>query len=103
MKSKVKVLFDATILGNFYVKDSGRSGEIYNVCSEKAYKLREIVKIAEKILKIKANIEVDTARLRPNDVMLILGDNTKLKQELGWQIQYNMEQTITEILKSMGA
>ena len=79
----------------------GKNGEVYNVCSGYAYKLHEIITMAEEILQIKANIEVDQARLRPNDVMLILGDNAKLKQELNWESKYEIRQTITDILKEM--
>lgn len=88
---------------NAYYKilHNGKNGEVYNVCSGRAYKLREIIDMAEEILAIKANIEVEAARLRPNDVMLILGDNSKLKQELGWQPQYEIKQTIKDILISM--
>ena len=69
----------------------GKNGEVYNVCSGHAYKLHEIITMAE----------VDQARLRPNDVMLILGDNTKLKQELNWQPKYEIRQTIADIIKSL--
>ena len=77
----------------------GKSGEVYNVCSGSSHKLSEIIKIAEDILGIKADIRVDEARLRPNDVMLVSGDNTKLKKELAWSQKYNFEQTIKDIVK----
>lgn len=79
----------------------GKSGDVYNVCSGNAYKLKELISQAEEILNIHANIEVDTTRLRPNDIPLIQGDNSKLKQELAWQPQYNIQQTIKDILISM--
>lgn len=79
----------------------GRTGEIYNVCTGKAVKLREILNIAEDILGIKANIEVEPSRLRPNDVMLIEGNNEKLRQELGWEPKYSIEQTISDIIVNM--
>lgn len=47
---------------------------------------------------IKADIRVDETRLRPNDVMLICGDNTRLKQELAWYPKYRLEQTIKDIV-----
>lgn len=42
----------------------------------------------QRILILKTNIEVDSSRLRPNDVMLIQGDNTKLVNKLSWQPTY---------------
>ena len=85
----------------YKILHKGKSGEVYNVCSGKAYQLKEIIALAEDILDIKANIEVDLARLRPNDVLLIQGDNSKLKNELGWQPKYEIKQTIADILENM--
>ena len=88
---------------NAYYKilHEGKRGEVYNVCSGKAYRLKEVIAIAEEVLGIKANIEVDSSRLRPNDVMLIQGDNTKLVNELSWQPTYEIKQTISDILANM--
>lgn len=85
----------------YKILHNGQNGEVYNVCSGHAYQLHEIITMAEKILDIKVHVEVDAERLRPNDVMLILGDNTKLRTEIGWQPQYEIKQTITDILNSM--
>ena len=72
---------------------------VYNVCSGHAYKLKEIISIAENILGIKANIEVDKTLLRPNDVMLVQGDNTKLKIELGWKKKYTLDETLSDMIE----
>ncbi|MBR2137401.1 MAG: GDP-mannose 4,6-dehydratase [Alphaproteobacteria bacterium] len=85
----------------YKILHNGQKGEVYNVCSGHAYQLHEIITMAEEILDIKVHVEVDAERLRPNDVMLILGDNTKLRTEIGWQPQYEIKQTITDILNSM--
>ena len=85
----------------YKILHKGKSGEVYNVCSGKAYQLKEIIALAEDILDIKANIDVDQARLRPNDVLLIQGNNSKLKNELGWQPKYEIKQTIADILENM--
>ena len=82
----------------YTILHKGKSGEVYNVCSGHAHKLSEIITTAENILGIKANIEVDRNRLRPNDTMLIFGNNQKIKEELGWQPQYSFEQTIKDII-----
>ena len=84
----------------YTILHKGKSGEVYNVCSGHAHKLSEIITTAENILGIKANIEVDRNRLRPNDTMLVLGDNKKIKS-LGWQPKYILEQTIRDIIKNI--
>lgn len=55
----------------------GKRGEVYNVCSGTSHKLSEIIKTAENILGIKADIRVDETRLRPNDAMFICGSSKK--------------------------
>ena len=76
----------------------GKRGEVYNVCSGTSHKLSEIIKTAENILGIKANIQVDKTRLRPNDAMFICGSSKKINEELGWFPKYSFEQTIKDIV-----
>lgn len=79
----------------------GKNGEVYNVCSGTANTLKGIIKIAEDILNIHANIIVDPQRLRPNETDLVLGNNNKLKTELNWLPKYNVEQTIKDIIATI--
>lgn len=74
--------------------------EVYNVCSGHAVKLRDIIDDTAKQLGVKPNIVVDSARVRPNDVKLVVGDNTKIKKELGWKPKYTLQQTIADIIKT---
>lgn len=85
----------------YKILHNGQNGEVYNVCSGRAYQLRELISLAENLLDIRANIEIDPTRLRPNDVMLIVGNNGKLRSALNWQPHYDMKQTITDILTDM--
>lgn len=73
---------------------------VYNVCSGKAVKLRDIIDITAKKLNIKPNIVVDLALIRANEVFSMVGDNSKLKSELGWKQKYTLQKTITDIIKT---
>jgi GDP-mannose 4,6-dehydratase len=76
----------------------GKAGETYNVCSGRKIKIREVLNIAlsfsKKEIQIKENIP---DKLRKSDEDIILGDNTKIKTELGFEIT----QSIEKILKDM--
>ena len=74
--------------------------QVYNVCSGKAVKLSDIIDSTSKQLGIKPNIVVDPARIRTNDTKVVVGDNTKIKQELGWKPKYTLQQTIADIIRS---
>lgn len=47
---------------------------------------------------IEATIRQDPARLRPSDMTILQGDNTKLRQLTGWQPTIALEQTLTDLL-----
>jgi GDP-4-dehydro-6-deoxy-D-mannose reductase len=42
---------------------------------------------------------VDPARLRPNDIPLLLGDPARLHGELGWKAEISLEQTLDDLLE----
>ena len=73
-------------------------GEVYNICSGRAWSIREML---DKLLAM-ANIEVevrqDPARMRPSDVELLLGDNSKLSSATGWEPTIPFEKTLGDLL-----
>ncbi|MBO7509049.1 MAG: GDP-mannose 4,6-dehydratase [Alphaproteobacteria bacterium] len=71
---------------------------VYNVCSGHGVKLHDVIDIVAKDLNVKPNICVDPARLRATDVPSVIGDNTKLKQELGWQPKYDLYRTLQDMV-----
>ena len=73
-------------------------GEVYNVASGKAYRIKEVLKI---LLDNSAqDIEVVEApeRLRPSDVPLLLGDNSRFCKATGWVPEIPFEQTAKDLL-----
>ena len=81
----------------YQILTMGQKGEVYNVCSGCSYKLRDIIQTIEDYLKIKADIKIDKERIRPNDTMLVYGNNNKLKS-LGWKQRIDIKQTITDMI-----
>ncbi|NJM80315.1 MAG: GDP-mannose 4,6-dehydratase [Flavobacterium sp.] len=45
-------------------------------------------------------IKIDPAYYRPTEVELLIGDNTKAKQKLGWKPKYDLEMLIDEMMKA---
>jgi len=82
----------------YKILTSGRNGEIYNVCSGKGVRLREIIDLIAAQLSLRVVIEVDPARIRPADNMVIIGDNTKLRESLGWTPVYSLENTLQDMI-----
>lgn len=76
----------------------GKSGETYNVCSNRKTKIRDILKIALSFSTKQVKVKEDTPKkLRKTDEDIILGDNTKIREHLGFKVTQSME----EILKDM--
>lgn len=76
----------------------GTPGETYNVCSSKKIQIRQILNIAlsfsSKKIEIKENV---SQKLRKTDEDVILGDNSKIKKELGWDISIPIEETLKDM------
>jgi GDP-4-dehydro-6-deoxy-D-mannose reductase len=74
-------------------------GEVYNICSGSAWTIR---KVLDQLLSMtKATIEVkhDPARLRPSDVPVLIGDNSKFVRATGWRPTIPFEQTLRDMLE----
>jgi GDP-4-dehydro-6-deoxy-D-mannose reductase len=73
-------------------------GEVYNICSGKAYSVREVLNLLVKIAGQEVRIETDPNRLRPSDVPVLLGDYSKFKAATGWEPQIPYEKTLADML-----
>jgi GDP-4-dehydro-6-deoxy-D-mannose reductase len=75
----------------------GVPGTVYNVCRGEARSLREVVEELVALSGTGARIETDTARLRPVDIPLLLGDSARLRA-LGWAPRITLRQTLLDLL-----
>ena len=58
--------------------------KVYNVCSSKGISIREMAEKAKKVMKSSSSIEFGAIPYRNNEVWNMVGDNTKIKEALGW-------------------
>lgn len=87
-----------TVKAYFLALAKGKSGEVYNICSEKSWRIREILDMLIEKSKKDIEVKVDKARLRPSDVPLLLGDCSKFRKDTGWKPEIPFEQTLEDIL-----
>lgn len=78
----------------------GKRGEIYNVCSGKGTSLKTMVELIANTINIDIKTKTDKSLLRPNDNPIIIGDASKIENELGWTKAILLEQTIVDMIKS---
>ncbi len=79
--------------------EKGEPGEVYNICSGKGIKIREMLDILLSFSSIKIKVEQDPSRMRPSDVELLLGDSTKFTKRTGWKPEIPLEQTLKDLLE----
>jgi GDP-4-dehydro-6-deoxy-D-mannose reductase len=76
----------------------GRPSEAYNVCSEKAYSVREVAALLREIAGVAITIESAAELKRPTDIPLLLGSAEKIRRNTGWQPQIPFRQTLADLL-----
>ncbi len=70
----------------------------YNVASGRAVAIRDLVNAFAAAAHRDVSVVEDPARFRPNDPQLLVGDNSRLVAETGWQPQIPLETTVADLL-----
>lgn len=76
----------------------GEPGEVYQICSGKAYAISEVLDMLLAHTKMPIRIEVDPGRLRPSDVPLLLGSFDKFHHQTGWSPVIPLTETLRDLL-----
>ena len=74
------------------------NGEIYNICSGKAWAISEVLDMLIKMSNVKVDVKQDPSRLRPSDVPNLVGDYTKFKEKTGSKPEISFEITLRDLL-----
>jgi GDP-4-dehydro-6-deoxy-D-mannose reductase len=82
----------------YLLATKGRKGEVYNVCSGNGYLISWILKTLLGLSKVKIAVEKDPEKLRPSDIPVLQGDNSKLTEETGWKPEIDFKKTLKDVL-----
>jgi GDP-4-dehydro-6-deoxy-D-mannose reductase len=87
------------VRGYWALLDRGEPGEVYNLCSGRPWAIQQVLDflLAESRNK-SISVEIDPARLRPSDVMVLDGDPSKIRNATGWAVEIPFEQTLRDSL-----
>lgn len=77
---------------------SAPSGRAYNVCSGRAWRIRDLLDELLRLSPARVEVAVDPARFRPSDVPTVQGDGSRIRSELGWVPVIPVEETIRDTL-----
>lgn len=84
----------------FSLLSKGKSGTLYNVCSGLERQVRDLALKLGELSGKTVQLVQDPARLRRADQRRVCGDNTRITHDTGWQPQYVLDQTLSDILQS---
>ena len=76
----------------------GKKGELYNICSGVGYTLKDVIAQIADLEGVSVTTVTDPEKIRPNDNMIIIGDNKKLSSETGWKPTYTLRQTLEDMI-----
>ncbi len=81
------------------IVENGRPGRVYNVCAGQAIVIRDLLFMLLGRARVPIQVVVDPARLRPNDVPVLIGDPKRIHNELGWTASIPLERTLDDLLE----
>jgi dTDP-glucose 4,6-dehydratase len=88
---------------NAYVKALGNEKAIkqtFNICSGKGYTTKETAELIAKLTGFEGEILWNQTPKRPLDAKVLIGDNSKAKGLLGWELQYNLEEGLEKTIEN---
>jgi len=87
------------VRGYWMLLDRGQPGEVYNLCSGRSWVIQQVLDFfLEQSTRKGISVEVDPARLRPSDVMVLEGDPAKIQKAVGWAVEIPFERTLKDLL-----
>lgn len=78
--------------------EKGRTGEVYNICSGRAYKAAEILDKLRALASVPIEVREDPSRMRPSDTPVICGSHDKLTADTGWEPRLGIDDIVADAL-----
>jgi len=88
-----------TVRAYHAIVERGASGRPYNVTSGEAYAVGEILGRLVGRARVPVHVRVDVARYRPNDLPRLVGDPSRIRDEIGWTATIPLERTLDDVLE----
>jgi GDP-4-dehydro-6-deoxy-D-mannose reductase len=88
-----------TVRAYLALVERGTPGRPYNVCSGRAYRVRDLLDVLVGLARVPIAIEVDPARLRPSDTPVVAGSRSRISSETGWIQEIPIERTLADLLQ----
>ena len=88
------------VRGYFTLLERGEAGEVYNLCSGRAWSIRQVLEFLLKASSVPSvTVRTRADRMRPSDVPLLIGDAGKIERATGWRTEISFEHTLRDLLE----
>jgi GDP-4-dehydro-6-deoxy-D-mannose reductase len=77
--------------------ERGEPGTCYNVCGGNPVEIEEILRRLISIARVAVEVREDPARMRPSDVPLFYGDNSRLRAATGWAPRLSLGESLRDV------
>jgi GDP-4-dehydro-6-deoxy-D-mannose reductase len=74
-------------------------GAVYNVASGTGRTIRSVVDALVARARVPIAVDVDAARFRPNDIPVLVGNASRLRQLTGWSPEIPFDRTLDDLLE----
>jgi len=82
----------------FLLSAKGVSGEVYNICAGRGYRIKDILDILLSFTDADIKVAVDSLRFKMFDVPVQIGSFEKINSLTGWKPEIPIEKTLLDIL-----
>jgi len=87
-----------TVQAYVLLVERGQPERPYNVCSGRAYVVKDLLDMLIGMSPAALRLQSDPDRVRPSDNPIVLGNNSRIRQEAGWAPAIPIEQTLADLL-----
>ena len=84
--------------GYYQAARRGVPGQIYNLSSGRAWKIRTIVKELLPLSDRKIEVQPEKKRFRGQDISILYGQSDKFRRATGWSPRYRLRESLKDVL-----
>ncbi len=86
------------VRGYWLCLEKGEEGEVYNIGSGKTHTMQAVLDMLLSMSKVNVKVQIDSRRIRPSDVPVLLADSSKFRKLTGWKPEIPLRQSLQDLL-----
>jgi len=85
----------------YMLLEKGKNGEVFNVCSGRGVRLSDLIGIISNKIGVRVRTTTNPRFVRPNENLIVIGENYKIFDAVGWRPYYKLDETIKDLIADM--